>query len=236
VVDELVARDTPLSVALIVIDEASYRPAFTDDLAREVIRVDRLDPDVLAGQEPPAAQVVLTWLPEGFPERSLAEVVSWRERGERPVALLGCAPHGGNADSERALAAGFDDFVAGRMSAREMAGRIRALFRRLRTHLPDRRERLRYGNITVDRNQHQLWVGDEPIRVTPTELAVMGVLVAARGSTRTRGQILDEAWGDQELEVGERAVDNVILRLRRKLGDPDLVITVRGIGFRLAER
>jgi DNA-binding response OmpR family regulator len=46
---------------------------------------------------------------------------------------------------------------------------------------------------------------------------------------------LNEAWGEQELDIGERAVDNVILRLRRKLGDPDLVITVRGVGFRLAE-
>ena len=39
-----------------------------------------------------------------------------------------------------------------------------------------------------------------------------------------------------DLEVGERAVDNVILRLRRRLGDPELIVTVRGVGFRLAER
>jgi DNA-binding response OmpR family regulator len=46
--------------------------------------------------------------------------------------------------------------------------------------------------------------------------------------------LLDRAWGEADLEVSERAVDNVILRLRRKLPDPDLIETVRSVGFRLA--
>ena len=62
----------------------------------------------------------------------------------------------------------------------------------------------------------------------------MTALVEAGGQSRSRADLLERAWGDEALEVGERAVDNVIMRLRRKLPDPDLVVTVRGVGFRLA--
>jgi len=225
-------RDLSLRLALIVVDPRTYRTAFAADLEREVIQVEPLDLGAIAGP-PPAAPVVLVWLPPDHPADELAHIARWRGS----AALIGCAPTGSSADSERALAAGFDDFVAGRASTRELAGRIRALTRRVRPASPvEPARRLRHGSISIDRHQHRLWIGDEAIPVTPTELAVMAVLVTARGSTRTRTQILDEAWGEQGAEVGERAVDNVILRLRRKLGLRDVLITVRGVGFRLADR
>jgi DNA-binding response OmpR family regulator len=62
----------------------------------------------------------------------------------------------------------------------------------------------------------------------------MRALVRARGRTLSRADLLDAAWGDADLDVSERAVDNVILRLRRKLSRPDVIQTVRGVGFRLA--
>ena len=46
-------------------------------------------------------------------------------------------------------------------------------------------------------------------------------------------ELVAQAWGNDSLEVGERAVDNVVLRLRKKVGRPELIETVRGIGFRL---
>jgi len=58
-------------------------------------------------------------------------------------------------------------------------------------------------------------------------------LVRARGGVLTRTELLDQAWGNDSLEVGERAVDNVVLRLRKKVGRPELIETVRGIDFRL---
>ena len=56
----------------------------------------------------------------------------------------------------------------------------------------------------------------------------------ARGRPLSRVELLDQAWGAEDLEVSERAVDNVILRLRRKLPRPDALETVRGVGFRLS--
>jgi DNA-binding response OmpR family regulator len=230
------AGDGTLRLSLVIVDEPSYRATLADDLEREVIQIETLPASVLSAGREPSAPVVLIWLPPNAPESLLAEVVGWQGRAPRPTAIIGCAPDGTGTDCERALAFGFDDFVIGPVSVRELAGRIRALYRRLRSGTGARRQRLRFGSVSVDSQQHQLWVGEERILVTPTELSVMSVLVAARGGTRTRAQILDEAWGDHELEIGERAVDNVILRLRRKIGDPDLIITVRGIGFRLAGR
>ncbi|MBC7976530.1 MAG: winged helix-turn-helix transcriptional regulator [Myxococcales bacterium] len=58
-------------------------------------------------------------------------------------------------------------------------------------------------------------------------------LIKARGKPLSRIELLDRAWGEEDLEVSERAVDNVILRLRRKLPDPDVLETVRSVGFRL---
>ena len=63
----------------------------------------------------------------------------------------------------------------------------------------------------------------------------MRALIAARGRALSRVEILDAAWGDDGLEIGERAVDNVVMRLRRKLGEKS-IITVRDVGFRLANQ
>jgi DNA-binding response OmpR family regulator len=94
-------------------------------------------------------------------------------------------------------------------------------------------KRTRFGRIRVEPGEHRLWVDGQRVQVTRTELAVVTALVEAGGQSRTRAELLERAWGDDRLEVGERAVDNVVMRLRRKLPDPDLIVTVRGVGFRL---
>jgi DNA-binding response OmpR family regulator len=78
-------------------------------------------------------------------------------------------------------------------------------------------------------------VGARRLTLTRTEILVMQALVGARDHAITRAEILDAAWGDESFEIGERAVDNVIMRIRRKLGPDDVIVTVRGIGFRLAD-
>ena len=139
------------------------------------------------------------------------------------------------ADSEAALAAGFDDAAIGPVSPRELAGRIRAVHRRVHWKGLTRPGRIRHGEMTLDLDSHELWVHGETIQLTTTELAVLRALIRARGRTLSRGDILDTAWSDDELEVSERAVDNVILRLRRKLPKPELIQTVRGVGFRIGD-
>ncbi len=222
----------PLLVAFVVRDGAPSPERFTSELEREAIK---LEPAAFPGAAEASsleARVVLVWLPAGVPSSELAQVAAWRDQS----AVVGCAPTGTNDDSERALAVGFDDFVAGRAPPREMARRLRAVDRRTRRAVPKGGRRERFGRIRLDSDQHRLWVDGQRVALTRTELAVMTALVDAGGQIRTRADILLKAWGDEEgLEVGERAVDNIIMRLRRKLPDPELIVTVRGVGFRLAD-
>jgi DNA-binding response OmpR family regulator len=222
----------PLIVGFAIREGAPPQQQFVDELEREAIRLaPAAFPTGGTGEAAPDVSVVLVWLPAGVPASELADVAAWRER----AAVVGCAPTGTNEDSERALAAGFDDFVAGRAAPREMARRLRAVERRTRRIAVRSGRRERFGRIRVDSDQHRLWVDGSRVALTRTELAVMTTLVDAAGQIRTRADILLKAWGDEGLEVGERAVDNIIMRLRRKLPDPDLIVTVRGVGFRLAD-
>lgn len=221
----------PLVVGFVVREGAPPPDRFASELERESIQLAPAAFPLPGSAASPDVRIVLVWLPAGVPLAELADVAAWRDQ----AAVVGCAPTGTNEDSERALAAGFDDFVAGRAAAREMARRLRAVERRTRrAHSQPRRER--FGRIRLDAAQHRLWVDGRRVPLTRTELAVMTTLVDAGGQIRTRADILLKAWGDEGLEVGERAVDNIIMRLRRKLPDPDLIVTVRGVGFRLADR
>jgi DNA-binding response OmpR family regulator len=222
----------PLVVGFVVRDGAPPPDRFMRELEREAIRLAPAPFPRAGAPAAPGARVILAWLPAGVPAADLVVLGSWRDH----AAVVGCAPTGTGDDSERALAAGFDDFVAGRAAPREMARRLRAVLRR--THgapaRPARRER--FGRIRLDAGQHRLWVDDRRVPLTRTELAVMAALLDAGGQIRSRADILLRAWGEEGLEVGERAVDNIVMRLRRKLPDPDLIVTVRGVGFRLADR
>jgi DNA-binding response OmpR family regulator len=222
----------PLVVAFVVREGAPSPDRFISELEREAIKLaPAAFPGVAAEPASLDARVVLVWLPAGVSSSELAQVAAWRDRS----AVVGCAPTGTTEDSERALAVGFDDFVAGRAPPREMARRLRAVDRRTRRAVPRGGRRERFGRIRLDADQHRLWVDGQRVALTRTELAVMTALVDAGGQIRTRADILLNAWGEEGLEVGERAVDNIIMRLRRKLPDPDLIVTVRGVGFRLAD-
>jgi DNA-binding response OmpR family regulator len=222
-----------VSVTVATVGEASPPPDIGEQLGREVLDV-RVCRGGASFVGPPSSTVVLVYTPAGIGCPSLAEVVRWAAQGDAPVAVMGCCPAGSTRDAEAALAAGFDDFVIGRVSPRELAARVRALARRVRG--PGARpDFTRFGRLRLDPSRHQLIDGARPVSVTRTELLVIRALLAAQGRALSRAEILEAAWGDDGLEVGERAVDNVVMRLRRKLGE-DAIVTVRGVGFRLSER
>jgi hypothetical protein len=190
-------------------------------LAREGIDIAL---DATAADRP----VALVWLPADPDAGALAAAL----RGLPPRLVLGCAPEAQPAVGERALAAGFDDFVAGRAPARELAARLRVIARHA-TREPGRpRELLRHGRIALDSARHELWVDDRRVPLTTLEVAVLATLILARGRALSRAELLDRVWGADDFDVGPRAVDNLVLRLRRKIGD-DLIVTVRGLGFRI---
>lgn len=218
-----------LPVTLVVCAGSRSAGDLAEALAREGIEVVETRPP-LADQ--PSSPLVLGWLPAAADEATLTRLVKWRGRSPAPCALLGCAPDGAGADSERALAIGFDDFVAGRQSPRELAGRLRALARRL---VPSASSlgRLGLGRMTLDASGHDLWIGDRRIRLTRLESRTLAALMRAPGHALSRSDLLGRVWGDATTGTSLRAVDNLVQRLRRKVGDPEMILTIRGLGFRL---
>jgi DNA-binding response OmpR family regulator len=201
------------------------------DLRRDSLRVEVASADVLRGD--PLPVVYVFWFDAALGVVLADGICQWAAMGEPRAGLIGVIEDGGTHEREALLAAGFDDVVAGRLGARELSARVRAVHRRMHWNA-SRNGRLRFAGFTLDLHNHALWIDGTTISLTSIELAVMRELVKARGRPLSRAQLLDTAWGDAELEISERAVDNVILRLRRKLPRPDAIETVRSVGFRIA--
>ena len=213
----------PVRAVLVPVGGAPPAGEMIAALTRESIDV-VVDTDGASSDRP----VALVWLPADPDVETLAAAVRWLP----PKLVLGCAPQGSAAVGERALAAGFDDFVAGRAPARELAARLRVLARCATGERRRARELLSHGRVALDTARHELYVDDRRISVTALEVTVLATLILARGKALTRAELLDQVWGADDLDIGPRAVDNLVLRLRRKVGE-DVIVTVRGIGFRI---
>ena len=212
-------------------------PAVLAVLAGEAIDVTAIRLSAVLATSPLSCEVLVVWSPRGVDPVTCERVVAWA-RGRQPsTGILAWLEHGDRAMAERALAAGFDDVQSGPCSPRELAVRIRALHRRVRREASRARERpsarVRYRDLLLDPETCELWLDRRAVSLTVTEFTTLVALLRAQGAVLSRAELLDRAWGGDHLDVGERAVDNVILRLRRKLGRPELIQTVRGVGFRI---
>jgi DNA-binding response OmpR family regulator len=224
------AVDVQPQVAVVTARVTPLAQTLSEAMTREALRVEVTTADVL--REPARGIVYLFLLDASLAIAFADPIVKWAAAGTLTPGLIGVVEDGGGHEREALLAAGFDDAISGRPSARELVARVRAVQRRLRA--PMSTDRLRYGAFTLDLREHVLWMDSIAVTLTSIELSVMRELLKARGRPLSRAELLDAAWGGSELDTTERAVDNVILRLRRKLPRPDALETVRGVGFRLA--
>jgi DNA-binding response OmpR family regulator len=147
-------------------------------------------------------------------------------------------------DTVVGLSVGADDYVTKPFSPRELVARIRAMFRRPRKPVneggaeesPNQPPPRVFGALSIDVAGRQVFIDDQPIRLTRTEFDVLAALSARPGVVFSRRQLLDSVW--TESWVGnEHLVDVHIGHLRRKLSDdpasPRYVVTVRGVGYRM---
>lgn len=230
--DDLSLPIQPLRVTVVTIVTTASTHTLVNELRREQMRVEVGSASIL--EQPPIDPVYVVLLDPAFARVLADRFVAWAST-ELQAGLIGVVEDGSPDDNEVLLAAGFDDVVPAPFSARELVARIRAVHRRV--HWKGMTNgRLRFGELTLDLYGRELWVGGKTITLTSIELAVLRELMKARGRPLSRMDLLDLAWGEGDLEVSERAVDNVILRLRRKLPRPDLIETVRSVGFRIAPR
>lgn len=134
-------------------------------------------------------------------------------------------------DKVEGLGLGADDYVAKPFSFAELVARIRALARRANPPLP---VMLVHGNLELDPARRVATRGGVRLALSPKEFAVLELLLQARGATVSTEELLERAW-DEFADPFTATVKVTMGRLRAKLGDPPLIETVRGAGYRLVE-
>jgi len=149
-------------------------------------------------------------------------------RGSRTRVLMLTAS-AATEDLVEGLSLGADDYLAKPFVFAELVARIRALGRRSQ---PALRPVLEYGDIRVDTAQRVASRGGRRLDLSPKELAVLELLVAAQGAPLATDELLERAW-DAYADRYSNVVKVTVSRLRRKLGDPPAVETVPHTGYRI---
>ena len=127
------------------------------------------------------------------------------------------------------LALGADDYLPKPFRFAELVARLRALGRRRGEALP---VLLRAHDVELDPGRRVATRAGEPLELAPKEFAVLEALLAARGQVVSPEALVEQVW-DEQLDPLSNTVRMTVMTLRRKLGDPPLIETVRGSGYRL---
>lgn len=153
-----------------------------------------------------------------------------RRRGATPIIIL--SGEGQEAAKVEALDAGADDYVTKPFGKSELLARIRAVTRRRR----DEGEPSTPGSVRIDRRRHEAWAGEQLLRLTPIEFALLEELVAARGDLVSHGDLLAAGWPG-EPDPDPLWVKPHLARLRTKLRAAGAAepTPVRAVGYRLTE-
>jgi DNA-binding response OmpR family regulator len=128
------------------------------------------------------------------------------------------------------LSLGADDYLAKPFRFAELVARIHALARRA---TPSRPPVLTHNELELDPARRRLTRSGEEIELARKEFAVLEVLMAADGGTVSAEQLLERVW-DEHTDPFTNVVRMTIMTLRRKLGDPPVVETVIGVGYRMS--
>ncbi len=152
---------------------------------------------------------------------------------ETPIIML--TARGAASDAAFGLKLGADDYVTKPFDVGEFLARVGAVLRRfLRQQTED--EVIRIGDAELDLRRLRARKNDEPLDLSPREFEILQLLIAHRGDTVTREQLLHHIWGSHA-SLYTRTVDAHIARLRHKLepdpANPQYIITIHRVGYRL---
>lgn len=218
----LVAEDEDSLVELLTynLKAEGFRVDFVMDGAEVIHRLDEELPDVL----------LLDWM---LPNLSGIEICRQvrRSRHLRNVPIVMLTARGAEEDRIRGLDAGADDYLPKPFSVKELVARLRAVLRRTRPILAEKK--IVRGSIELDLDTYKVSRGGQDIHLGPTEFKLLQHFMEHAGKVRSRAQLLDAVWG-LDAEVEERTIDVHIRRLRKAMneqGDQDIIRTVRSAGY-----
>ncbi len=150
----------------------------------------------------------------------------------RTIPIIMMTAKGEEADVVSGLEVGADDYVPKPFSTKVLIARLRALLRRTAEKKDEEAgELIRRGTFVLDLGRREASIAGKPLDLTFTEFEILRLLAKRPGWVYSRSRIVNEIKGS-DYPVTERAVDVQIVGLRKKLGDADLIETVRGVGYK----
>ena len=156
-----------------------------------------------------------------------------RLRGSGDVPILILTARDEEADRIIGLELGADDYLTKPFSPRELVARVRAVLRRAEPVTPESQV-IALGDLRVDLRSRRVMLGGLTVGLRTLEFELLAELARHPGQVVTRDRLLDRVWG-LSFAGGTRTVDVHVAQLRKKLGRPDLIQTVRGVGYRIRE-
>jgi two-component system, OmpR family, response regulator MtrA len=154
-----------------------------------------------------------------------------RDSADVPILILTARDE--EADRVIGLELGADDYLTKPFSPRELVARVRAVLRRAEPGPPESRV-IEVGELQVDLRTRSATFARSPLALRTLEFELLAELARNAGNVVTRDRLLDRVWG-LSFAGGTRTVDVHVAQLRKKLGRPALIHTVRGVGYRLLD-
>jgi DNA-binding response OmpR family regulator len=211
-------EDSIGSLVSAYLEQTGYRVAWVRSGEDALVRLDQLRPSLVI-------------LDIGLPGQDGFDVCrSIRARSAVPILMLTARDE--EPDRVAGLELGADDYLTKPFSPRELVARMKAVLRRAE---PPEPEEVVAGDVVVRHGGREVFVSGEPVELTVKEFDLLAFLVGHAGIVFSREQLLDRVWG-MTFAGGTRTVDVHVAQVRRKLGRPELVQTVRGAGYKAVRR
>jgi len=161
-----------------------------------------------------------------------------RRTSDIPIIMLTARDE--EVDRISGLTLGADDYVTKPFSPRELVARVKAILRRSKVTDQSRQTVFSAADLVLDTEKFQVTLDGEPVGLTPHEYKLLEALMTSRGNVLSRQKLLEYLYPNDEAIVIDRVVDVHIGKLRQKLREdpahPRFIVTVRGTGYRFAER
>ncbi len=155
-----------------------------------------------------------------------------RKSSDVPILMLTARDE--DVDKIIGLEVGADDYLTKPFNPRELVARVKSVLRRSG---PERRreesKELNHGELSINAGKREVYVGDDEIQLAPKEFDLLWELLDHRGLVLTRDQLLERVWG-YTFAGDTRTVDVHVRQVRRKLGDASPIVTVWGVGYKVA--
>jgi DNA-binding response OmpR family regulator len=214
---------------LVVEDDDAIAEPLVEGLIREGFGASRVGTGAEALR---AASADLVLLDLGLPDMD-GYALCQQLRARSSVPILVVTARGAETDRVLGLELGADDYIVKPFGFRELVARIRAVMRRVaETQTVESAQRI--NALTVDRRTRRVFVDGVEVALSPKEFDLLALLAQDPGAVVTRETILEEVW-DPHWYGPTKTVDVHVASVRRKLGKPDWIETVRRVGLRLGD-